>query len=75
MVAKRAHDFVPTHEVLSDAEAEKVLQKFNTTREKLPKILITDPQAKALDAKIGQIIKIHREDMSNEIPYYRVVVN
>ncbi len=76
MVGKREreHEFVPVHEILSESEAKKVLEELNTTIDKLPKILDTDPQAKKLEAKPGQVIKIHRNDSGNEYFNYREVV-
>ncbi|MDE1825086.1 MAG: DNA-directed RNA polymerase subunit H [Candidatus Micrarchaeota archaeon] len=64
---------VPKHEVLSDAEARKVLEELHTTAEKLPRIFDGDP-ALAGKAKPGQIVKIYREDPSGGYLYYRIVI-
>jgi DNA-directed RNA polymerase subunit H len=73
-LAKKDHEFVPLHELLSNAEAEKVLKSLNAKAENLPKILESDPQAKKLGAKVGAIVKISREDAGNEYEYYRLVI-
>jgi DNA-directed RNA polymerase subunit H (RpoH/RPB5) len=78
LVAKREHLLVPVHEILTDAEAKKVLEALNTTREALPKILESDPQAKKLGAKSGQMLRIYREDppyqSKTKYVYYRLVI-
>ncbi|MGC8571709.1 MAG: DNA-directed RNA polymerase subunit RpoH/Rpb5 C-terminal domain-containing protein [Candidatus Micrarchaeia archaeon] len=67
-------EIIPPHRLLSDNEAKKVLEKFNISPDKLPKILESDPQAIKLGAKAGQIIEIERHDPTGKYLYYRVVV-
>jgi DNA-directed RNA polymerase subunit H len=55
------HDFVPHHEVLSDDERQQVLDTYKVTEDQLPKILVTDPAAKACGARVGDIVKIVRK--------------
>ncbi len=76
MVAKREreHEFVPVHEVLSESEVKKVLQELDTTPDKLSKIFDSDPVAKRLEAKPGQIVRIYRTDGGNDYMNYRQVV-
>ena len=70
------HVLVPEHEVLTDEEAEEVLNKYNITKSQLPKILITDPMVKKIEAKVGDIIKITRKSpTAGESIFYRIVVN
>ncbi|MEM4295621.1 MAG: DNA-directed RNA polymerase subunit RpoH/Rpb5 C-terminal domain-containing protein [Candidatus Anstonellales archaeon] len=64
----------PKVEVLDEKEKEAVLKKFNITEDKLPKIRKTDPLARALDLKEGQVIKIIRDDGTGEYVYYRICV-
>jgi DNA-directed RNA polymerase subunit H len=71
--ARKEHELVPIHELLSDDEANKVLKELNITAERLPKIFADDPQAKKLSAKPGQIIRIKREEGKGYY-YYRHVV-
>lgn len=54
------HMNVPLHEVLSDEEASGLLSKYGIVREQLPKIKNTDPAAKVISAKPGNIIRITR---------------
>ena len=65
---------IPDHELLSASEVKKVSKKYGTPLEKFPKILESDPQAKKLNAKPGNLIAIHREDPTGEYTYYRLVV-
>lgn len=65
---------VPKHEILSDAEARKALKELNTNAEKLPRIFTTDP-ALAGKAKVGEVVKIYREDSKgNKYVYFRTVI-
>ena len=69
------HKLVPKHILLSDTEAKTVLKKYNVNQNNLPKILVTDPCVKMLDAKPGQIIKIiRRSQTAGMFTTYRVVV-
>jgi DNA-directed RNA polymerase subunit H len=67
------HKLVPKHRVLSENEKEELLKKYNVSLDKLPKILITDPVVKALNAKIGDVIEIERDFEGFKSIYYRVV--
>lgn len=69
------HKYVPKHEVLSEEEAKKVLEKYHATKEQLPKIKASDPVIRALKAKPGDVIRIIREsEVAGYVEYYRVVV-
>jgi len=67
------HKLVPKHRILSEKEKEELLKKYNVSLDKLPKILITDPVVKALNAKIGDVIEIERDFEGFKSIYYRVV--
>lgn len=70
------HVLVPEHVLLSDSEAKGVLKEYNIDPKLLPKILVTDPCAKILGAKPGQIIKIIRKSpTAGTSVFYRRVVN
>jgi len=70
------HFLVPKHEILSEKEVEELLKKYNVTKDKLPKILVTDPAVKAIGAKVGDVIKIERESpTAGKVYYYRVVIS
>jgi DNA-directed RNA polymerase subunit H (RpoH/RPB5) len=69
------HELVPKHILLNEKEKEEVLKKYGITLKDLPRILSSDPMAKALNAKVGDIIKIIRKSPTAEVSeYYRVVV-
>ena len=46
----------------NDTEKNEVLEKYQTTVNKLPKIYTTDPMAKYYDMKKGDLIKVIRND-------------
>jgi len=55
------HQYVPEHVVLTDAEQEEVLKKYNITDTKqMPSISRYDPVALAIGLRPGQICKITR---------------
>jgi DNA-directed RNA polymerase subunit H len=69
------HRLVPKHTILSEKDKEELLTKYNINLNQLPRILTSDPQVKAMDAKVGDVIKIERESGTAEkSTYYRVVV-
>lgn len=74
MTSKSNHELVPEHAIMSDKETKELTERMRIGTGNLPKILDTDPQAVALEAKPGQVIKIHRKDGKNEYDYYRIVV-
>ena len=66
---------VPRHSIMPEEEVEELLIKYDIVRDKLPKILMMDPCAKALGAQPGQVIKIERESpTAGTSYYYRMVV-
>ena len=68
------HVLVSQHQKLSPEEIKEVLEKFNISMAQLPSILSTDPIAKALAAKIGDVIKIERKGPLASSFYYRRVI-
>jgi DNA-directed RNA polymerase subunit H len=69
------HELVPRHEVLPAKEAKDLLAKYSARPEQLPRILETDPAARAVGAKAGQILKITRKSATaGEAIAFRVVV-
>lgn len=63
------HRLVPRHRILNETEVQALLKSLFTTKDKLPRILLTDPVCRYYDFPIGSIIEIMRPDL-----YYRVVV-
>jgi DNA-directed RNA polymerase subunit H len=69
------HYLVPKHIILSEEEKKELLEKYKVSLSDLPKIKISDPALKNLNAKPGDIVKIIRNNpMIGEEIYYRVVV-
>ncbi|MFH0868710.1 MAG: DNA-directed RNA polymerase subunit H [archaeon] len=67
------HSLVPAHSILSEAETKEVLAKFNISTVQLPNMQASDPVAKAIGAKPGNVIKIERKTQSGKADYYRFV--
>lgn len=68
------HDFVPKHSILSKDEEDEVLDKYSTTKNKLPKIFKNDPVAKYYGMKSNQVCKIIRKSPEvGDYVYYRLV--
>lgn len=69
------HELVSKHEILSDQKVEKVLKKYRVKVYQLPRIKTSDPAAKAIDAKAGNVLKITRESpTAGRAISYRYVV-
>ncbi|MDE1837909.1 MAG: DNA-directed RNA polymerase subunit H [Euryarchaeota archaeon] len=82
------HALVPTHEVLSAEESQKVLSALETAPERLPKILYddpglwTDPSYRAISdsadgarSLVGRLVRVRRPSpTAGEAAVYRVVV-
>ncbi len=54
------HELVPKHELLPQEEKKKLLDRYKIKENQLPKILTTDPVAKYLGLKKGDVVKITR---------------
>lgn len=68
------HKLVPEHTILTPEEADAVLEELDVRIDQIPKILPTDPVVKAIDAKVGDVLKITRESMTAGVfTSYRVV--
>ncbi|RLF15635.1 MAG: DNA-directed RNA polymerase subunit H [Thermoprotei archaeon] len=69
------HVLVPKHILLTKEEAKKVLKELGVQPWQLPWIRASDPAAKALGAKPGDIIKIIRKSkLAGYSIAYRYVV-
>lgn len=69
------HELVPRHEVLPAKEVKELLTRYNVRLEQFPRILESDPAARATGAKAGQVLKITRKSpTAGEAVSYRVVV-
>lgn len=70
------HHLVPKHEIMSDdEEVERMLSMYQLKRNQLPIIQKSDPMARYLDVKSGQVLKITRNSPSaGEAVVYRYCV-
>ncbi|BCU67314.1 DNA-directed RNA polymerase subunit H [Sulfolobales archaeon HS-7] len=70
------HVLVPKHEKLPLAEAVKILKELGVKPEELPWIRASDPIARAIGAKPGDIIRITRKNpTAGEFILYRYVIS
>jgi DNA-directed RNA polymerase subunit H len=70
------HDSVPKHTLLSPEESEVVLRTYGIESSQLPKIHVTDPAAKEIGAKVGDVIKIiRRSPTAKQSVFYRLVID
>ena len=70
------HVLVPKHEIVHDEkEIETILDTYQLKKNQLPILLKTDPMARYLDVKAGDIVKITRNSPSaGEAILYRYCV-
>ncbi|RLF12464.1 MAG: DNA-directed RNA polymerase subunit H [Thermoprotei archaeon] len=69
------HELVPKHEVLSAEEKRKVLKELGIRAEMLPWIRSSDPIARIIGAKPGDVVKITRHSKTAGVfVAYRFVV-
>jgi len=69
------HVLVPRHEILTPEEKEKVLMEYRVQPYQLPQIRSSDPAAKAIGARPGDIVRIIRDSSTaGKYVSYRYVV-
>lgn len=74
MINMIEHIAVPKHEILTDDEANYIIESYNTRKRDMPKILNTDAAARYYNMQPGQICRILRpSETSGLVPYYRLV--
>jgi DNA-directed RNA polymerase subunit H len=71
----RQHVLVPKHEILSKEKAREVLERYKIFPHQLPLIKSSDPAAKAIGAKPGDILRITRNSpTAGRAIIYRYVI-
>jgi len=69
------HDLVPEHELLRPEEKERVLAEYRVQPYQLPQIKASDPAAKAIGARPGDIVRVMRDSpTAGRYVSYRYVV-
>ncbi len=69
------HALVPLHQILSEEEKQELLSKYRVQPYQLPQIGSSDPAAKAIGAKPGEILRIKRRSpTAGEHVAYRYVI-
>ncbi len=69
------HELVPRHILLTKEERRQLLEQLKIRPEQLPWIRASDPVAKLIGAKPGDIVKIIRKSpTASEVIAYRFVV-
>jgi DNA-directed RNA polymerase subunit H len=74
--AIKDHETVPEHVLLTPEESAVMLEGFGIVAPQLPKIHVSDPAAKEIGAKVGDIIKvIRRSPTAKQSIFYRLVID
>lgn len=69
------HELVPKHVLLSEEEALRILRAMGLKKSDLPWIYSTDPVARALKAKPGDVVMIIRKSpTAGESVAFRLVM-
>ena len=66
------HALEPKHTKLGLEETKKLLNNLTISTSQLPKIKVNDPVLPS-DCKVGEVVKIERNDDGKTTIYYRVV--
>ncbi|TFG34371.1 DNA-directed RNA polymerase subunit H [Candidatus Thorarchaeota archaeon] len=70
------HQLVPNHVIVKPTEVELLMQHYKIKKTQLPRVYSSDPAARALGARPGQVLRIERDsETSGQTYYYRLVVD
>jgi len=69
------HELVPKHILLSKEEASRILRRMGISKRQLPWILASDPVARAIGAKPGDVVMVIRKSPTAGVSVaFRLVV-
>lgn len=69
------HELVPQHILLSGEEAARILKRMGISKRQLPWMLASDPVAKAIGAKPGDVVMIIRKSATAGVSvFFRYVI-
>lgn len=69
------HVLVPKHEILPKGKVDELLERYKIYPHQLPLIKSSDPAAKAIGAKPGDVLEITRNSQTaGEAVIYRYVI-
>lgn len=69
------HEIVPKHEILTKEEVDELLKRYRIKPYQIPRIKASDPAAKMIGARPGDIIRITRKSpTAGRSVAYRYVV-
>ena len=70
------HQLVPAHVIIESAEIELLTTHYKIKKTQLPRVHSSDPAARVLGARPGQVLRIERDsETSGKTYYYRLVVD
>ena len=70
------HELVPSHIIVEPSEVELLTKHYKIKKTQLPRVYSSDPAARVLGARPGQVLRIERDsETSGKTYYYRLVVD